>query len=210
MMAKQEPLTFEYLLDWLEGRLSKEETAVTARRVAAASPEVQATVAWLRQFLQASQNVILDTPPETVRHNLQERFEQYAQSRRPPTLWQRLTAALTFDSQQQMALSGARQVSWQTTPRQLVYSSEAAEIALSVLPGMAEGLWTIGGQIFPTGEEIEPDIFAIQLLRDDREFDLTTADDLGEFTFTAVPAGVYDLILSSEKGEILISPLAVK
>ena len=209
-MAQQEPLTFAHLLDWLEGRLSAEETAVTAHRITQADPETQETVAWLRHFLQASQKVTAVTLPSPVRQNLRQRFAQYAASHRPPTLWQRLTAALTFDSRQQMSLAGARQVSWQTAPRQLVYSSEAAEIALSIQPGMAEGLWTVGGQIFPTGGEIDPAVFAAQLLRDGMEFDLTTADDLGEFSFTAVPAATYDLILSSDEAEILINALAIQ
>lgn len=209
-MAQQEPLTFEHLLDWMEGRLSEAETVATARRVAQAGPETQKTVAWLRQFLQTSRKITAAPLPSPVRQNLRRRFAQYAAERRPPTLWQRLTAALTFDSRQQMSLAGARQVSWQTAPRQLIYSSEAAEIALSIQPGMAEGLWTVGGQIFPTGGEIDPAVFAAQLLRGGLEFDLTTADNLGEFSFTAVPAATYDLILSSDQAEILITALAIQ
>ena len=204
--------SFGRLVDWVEGTLGEEEAAVVAADVAQADDKTQAAVVWLRTFFRASESIVLASPPAKVRDILTRRFEAYAQDRRQPGFLQRLIATLTFDGNRQLVLVGAREVGIQASPRQLVYSTDVADIALSIQPQSADDslrpaqgrLLDVAGQVFPN-DDTTPGPFAVQLLQDSTELGLTTTDDLGEFAFTGVPAGTYDIILSNDEAEILIS-----
>jgi hypothetical protein len=202
-MPKSKPPSFARLVDWLEGNLSKEESAAAAAQVAQADEETQATVAWLRTFFRASDTIVLESPPDRVRDVLTRRFEAYAQGRRQPGMLQRLVAALTFDSKQQWAAIGAREVRMQAPPRQFVYSTGTTDIAINIQPQTEGDDLGVSGQVLPGGDG-SPDAFTVQLLQGTTEFGLTTTDELGEFTFATVPAGAYDIVLSNDLAEILI------
>ncbi|MFN8454147.1 MAG: hypothetical protein U0401_05645 [Anaerolineae bacterium] len=205
-MTKSPQLTFARLLDWVEGKLTEEEAAATAAAVAGADETTQATAAWLREFIQLSTNTVLASPPPETRELLMRRFEAYRQKREQPGLLQRLIAALTFDSGMQPATAGLRAAAAQAAPRQLIYSTDAAEIALNIQPRPFDQLLNVSGQIFTT-RAAAPDTFSIQLLRDAVEVSLTTSDELGEFFLEGVPAGVYEMILSTAQVEITIKPI---
>lgn len=202
-MPKSKLIGFARLVDWVEGALDKEEAAAVAGQVAQANGETQATVAWLRTFFQASDTIVLAAPPAKVRDLLTRRFEAYAQDRRQPGFLQRLGASLTFDSKLQLATVSVRDVGMQAPPRQFVFATSIADVALSVRPQADGDSLYVSGQVFSRGD-VSLGAFTVQLLQGTTEFGLTTADDLGEFTFAAVPAGVYDMILSSDQTEILI------
>lgn len=207
-MATATPLTMEQILDWLEGRLSAQEAATVAAQVAVADTALQAQVAWARAFLQASAAVIIETPPPALHQKLQQLFVEHRQQQRAaetqPGFLQRLVAALTFDSFLQPGLAGVR--STQTLDlRQLVYSTTVADIALNVRREWVQGQHTLAGQLLPTSE-LDPATVSVQLFHNDREAGITLADDLGEFAFTNLPAGHYQLILSADQLELLLPP----
>lgn len=199
--------SFSRLLDWLEGKLSAEEAAALAQTVEQ-DPRLCAQVRWLRDFLRLSRETVLAEPPETVRRAAMARFAAYAQSKRSPGLWRTLIATLTSDTWAQLAPAGARAVSLRTTPRQLVYHTELADVALSIHFQAVPATFDLAGQVFPLIEEETE--FVVQLVQEGAERRLVLADDLGRFTLEGLPAGTYELVLSSDAGEIVVGPIELE
>lgn len=207
-MPNSTALNFERLVDWVDGRLSEEEAAAVEKQVATADETARANIAWLRAFARASKAAPLASPPPEVRAELIRRFEAHARERRQPGLFQRLIASLTLDSGSQLVTAGLRSVDAQSSQRQLVYSTEIADVALNVQARLYDKHLDITGQVFPRGQAATV-AFSIQLLRDAAEFGLTTTDELGEFAFEAIPPGAYEIVLSAEQAEILIAPVEI-
>lgn len=208
-MPKSNQLSFERLLDWLEGRLSEEEAEAMAAQVAQADDMTRAEVDWLRAFVRVADRLVLANPPAETHEALRQRFNAHAQGRQPPALLQRFIAQLSFDSSMQLAASGVRAALGDTAARQLVYYSEPADIVLHVRAQGHDGHLEVNGQVLPTSD-VAPDEFSVQLLRQGAEVDLAFSDDLGEFSFEAIPADRYDMILSTDRFEILITPVNLK
>jgi hypothetical protein len=203
-MKKGSTLNWDRLVEWFEGDLSDDEAAILAAQLVA-DGEAQLDEAWLRQFYQASQNVVLADPPTAVTDRLEQRFAIFAQNRRPPSLYQRLLASLSFDSHLTL-VRGARTAASVGDQRQLVYATDLATVALTLQKRDQEQKYDLLGQLLLT-KAGETDLVRVLLLKEESEFDSTLTDDLGEFTLTALPAGSYDLILSSEQYEIKIPAL---
>ena len=204
-MADSEDVQFAKLLDWVEGRLSEEEARAVERQVAAADSATREEVAWLRAFARISEDTVIASPPPQVRQTLTDRFEAYAQSKREPGLLKRLVATLTFDSGLQPAL-GLRTAGTPELQRKCTYSTDAADITISVRLRPHDGLVDIQGRIFPVNST-SPGAFGLQLLDGPSEVATTDANDLGRFTFEAVPPGAYEVLASSERVEIRIPHL---
>ena len=214
-MPRSQSLTFDRLLEWLEGRLSSAESQAFADQVAAADETVQADVAWLRAFLHLSDTIVWEEPPPAVHTALLQHFvEQHKPTQPAPIpatpsvpLWQRLVAALTFDSHLQVGLTGARGAE-QPRTRQLIYSSAVADIAVN-LAHRADNTLTILGQILPMGA-LPPESCAVQVLQGARSMGLVMADDLGEFVFTGLPTGDYGLAVTGDHFELTIPQLTLE
>ncbi len=201
-MSSPEDEEFTRLMDWVEGRLSEEEARAVEEWVAAADEATRADVAWLRAFARVSEDTVIASPPSRVREALVERFDTYAAGKQHPGLLQRLVATLTFDSTMQPA-PGLRAGRTQEAQRQLVYSTDAADVALIVRPRARDGQLDLHGQILPVGSD-DTGVFGVQLLRGSSEVATTATNDLGEFTFEAVPPGVYEVLAGSDRVEIRI------
>src|SRR5919106_6280482 len=143
---------FSELLDWLEGRLLPDDARAVAERLHAADEATQADLDWLRLFLYARQSIQFASPPPSVREALKQRFAAYTEARQPPGLFQRLLATLTFDSRAQPATIGLRSVADEGQQQQLIYTTEAAEIALTVHPSLPNKNFIVNGQVFPAGD----------------------------------------------------------
>ena len=201
--------SFSELLDWLEDRLPIDEAKALAERLQSANVATQADLDWLRLFLQTSHSVQIASPPPGVRETWKQRFAAYAEARQPPGLFQRWLATLTFDSRAQPMTAGLRSATQEGQQRQLIYNTEAAEIALNVHSIRPDKSFTVTGQIFPMGDT-PTQAFSIQLLRDAAEVALAAADELGEFTFADIPAGEYDMVVSGGQYEVVISSLLLQ
>lgn len=200
-MTKDRKLRWEQLVDWNDGQLSAQEAARVETLLAEAGEAAQQDANWLRAFARLRASLILADPPAPVHEQIVARFEAWAEKRRQPGLFQRLVAALSFDSgSQSPALAGLRGAA--TGPRQLIFDSQAVDVAVTIHP--QEAAFDMTGQVFPIDDWAFPGDFSVQLLRDGQEAAITSSDDLGEFTFQGLPAGVYELILSSERGEIVV------
>ena len=207
-MNKSNVPPFAELLDWLEGRLPPDKAQALAERLQSADAATQADLDWLRLFLQARQSVHFASPPPGVRETLKQRFAAYAEAPEPPGPFQRWLATLTFDSRAQPVTAGLRsaQLAQEGQQRQLIYTTEAAEIALNVHSIRPDKDFMVTGQIFPTADS-PTHAFSIQLLRDAGEVALAAADELGEFTFADIPAGEYDMVVSAGQYEVVIPSL---
>ncbi len=195
----------EQLMDWLENRAPAETAAAVAQAVEA-DPQLQEQATWLREFLQLSRSVVLADPPAEVRQAANAAFAAYAEARRPPSLLQRLSAALTADSWQRLSLAGVRNVTLHTDPRQLIYSSDLADVALNVQVQSGGQDIDLDGQIFPL-DDSEPAGFVVQLLHDGVELRLTTSDAAGKFSLAGLPSGQYELVIAGDQAEIELGPL---
>lgn len=212
-------ISFERLTDWTEGRLPEGEAREVAEGVATADEETRRDAEWLRAFVGASEELVLASPPPEVRGELMRRFEAHfrpeagtsvGEERRGPGLFQRLVASLSFDSGMQPAF-GVRSAGGQEGQRQFIYSTDVADIALNFRRRPGEGGLDLDGQIFPAREGTEPSDFAVQLLGNGAtEVGTATTDDLGEFSFESVPTGEYQIIVSGERVEILITPVELR
>jgi hypothetical protein len=205
-MAQSQDVEFTRLVDWVEGRLSGEEARAVEELVAQDSV-ARADVAWLRAFARISEETIIASLPSEVREELIERFEAYAEGKQHPGLLQRLVATLTFDSNLRPAL-GLRAAAVPEPQRQLVYSTDAADVALHVRPRPHDGHFDLNGQIFPVSSA-DSGTFGVQLLEGVSEVATTATNDLNEFTFEAVSPGVYEVLASNERVEIRIPQVAL-
>jgi len=206
-MPNSEDLQFARLVDWVEGRLSEEEARAVERQVAEADRATREEVAWLRAFARISEDTVIASPPLQVRDTLIDRFEAYAEDKRRPGLLKRLVATLTFDSGMQPALS------WRATApellRQFAYSTEAADVAIDVLVRLRDELVDIHGEILPV-DITDSGAFGVHLLAGSSEVATTATNDLGQFSFEAIPPGVYEMMLSSERVEISIPQVELR
>jgi hypothetical protein len=206
-MLEAEDREFARLVDWVEGRLSEEESRAVEEQVAADST-MQADVAWLRAFNLVSEDTVIASPPPEVRGALVERFQEYAERKRRSGSLKRFVARLSFDSDRQPAL-GLRATSTPDPQGEFVYCSEVADIAIGVRLRAHDGLWDCDGQVFPL-DGTDPGAFGARLLEGSSETATTTTNDLGEFSFEAVAPGTYDVLASSDQAEIRLAGVEVR
>jgi len=204
-VARPEKIDFSRLVAWVEGRLSEEERRAIEEQVAAADSATLADIAWLHKFGRAAEGAALESPPAEVRNALVARFEAYAEGRRMPGLLKRAVATLTFDSGLRPAV-GARSVGTQGIRRQLIYSADGLDIALTFWPRARDKNLDIEGQILPR-DDLDLGSFSVQLVQDDTELAITATDELGGFAFESILPGVYTAILSTDLIEVSISPV---
>jgi hypothetical protein len=198
-------IAFSQLVDWVEGRLPEREARAVEEQMAVADSATLADVAWLRKFVRATEARALESPPEEVRSELIARFEAHVQGRQPPGLLKRVVATLTFDDGLRPAM-GVRSVGAQGARRQLVYSADALDVALNLLPRTRDKKFDLNGQVL-SHDDAEFRSFSVQLLQREAELAITTTDELGGFVFESIPPGVYEIILSSERVEVSITPV---
>jgi hypothetical protein len=205
MPGTRKRIAFSQLVDWAEGRLSEEEARAVEERMAVADASTLADVAWLRKFVRATEDSILESPPSEVRSTLIARFKAHADGRRTPDLLKGVVATLTFDGSLRPAV-GARAAGTQGARRQLVYSADALDVALNFLPRARDKNFDLDGQVLPRND-VELGSFSVQLLQGETELGITATDDLGTFAFESIPSGVYEIILSTDQIEVSIAPV---
>jgi hypothetical protein len=198
-------IAFSQLVDWVEGRLPEKEARAVEKQMVVADSTTLADVAWLRKFARATEGSVLESPLPEVRSELIARFKAHAEGQRPPGLFTRIVATLTFDDGLRPAM-GVRSVGAQGTRRQLVYSADALDVALNISPRPRDKKIDLDGQLL-SQNDAELGSFSVQLLQSETELAITATDDLGGFVMESIPPGEYELILSSERVEVSIKPV---
>lgn len=198
-------LDFEYLADWADGRLPEAESRAVEERLQWADSATRADAEWLGAFARAARDVVLEDPPPGQRGELAETFEAYAKGRRQSGPIKRLAATLSFGGGMR-PVAGVRSAASRESQGQLIYATEAADIAINYRRRPGNRGLDLEGQVFPNEEE-GAGVFGVQLLSGTDEVGITATDELGEFAFRGVEPGEYQILISSEEVEILISPV---
>ena len=206
-MPQRRRIRFGRLLDWLEGRLPAAESNKVSEEVEVADDTTLADLGWLRLFDQIQASTALTSAPPALRQIVAQHFGPASRLRLSPT--RLLVAALRFDSAAQPVAVAARAVAAPATTRQLLFTTDAVDIALNVHRRLRDVRLKLSGQVFPSATA-EHDMFNIQLLRGVEEVARATTDDLGEFGFDAVPPGEYHMLLSADTLGIMITPLELR
>jgi hypothetical protein len=205
MPGPRKRIAFSQLVEWVEGRLTEKEARAVEEQVAVADGATLADVAWLRKFLKATEDSVLQSPPPEVRSTLISRFMAHAEGRRTPGLLKRVVATLTFDGGLRPAV-GVRSAGTQGARRQLVYSADDLDVALNFLPRARDKNFDLDGQVLPR-DDVELGSFSVQLLQSETELGITATDELGAFAFESIPSGVYEIIISTDRVEVSIAPV---
>ena len=207
MAEPEKKVNFAVLVEWMEGRLSEHEASRVEEALARADDDTLADAAWLRKFFEATDNVLIESPPQEVRDTLVDVFEAKARDQRKPGFVERVVGVLAFDSNMQPAV-GLRAVDSQRSRRQLIFHLDTFDLAINLLARGSDRDLDLDGQILPN-EGAEPELFSVQLLCDGAEQAMAAVDEFGSFTIQRIPPGGYELVLSADQIEILITPLDV-
>jgi hypothetical protein len=202
-MAGQREITIEQLIDWAEGRFSESEAAQIAAQLAAADAETQAQAAWLQAFMKVSAYIVLASPPAGVRQALDARFAEATAAQRPPSIFQRFVGALQFDSSFQPAFDGVRGT--EDTTRELLFSTPQLDVALNVQARPQDDRLDLLGQLLTNDASIDPSQLLVEISRhESSKVKAAMADEFGEFSFSGLKVGHYQMVISGAQLEIVI------
>jgi hypothetical protein len=135
----------------------------------------------LRQTIGLMRADTLENPPTALVESARNIFPSRKKSREPaPSFVRRVVASLSFDSLTAGPAFGLRS---QSSGRQLIYSTETADIELRVSPenevaGQILGATCEHGEVNLAGESFSAS---------------ATLNELCEFSFGSVPAGIYKI-----------------
>jgi len=151
----------------------------------------------LRQAIGLMRIDNVENAPASLIKNAKAMFRNRGANREPSRL-ARVLAALTFDSLTAKPAFGLR--SGASAGRQLVYSTEIADVDLRLSPQSGE--WEIAGQILGASEsrgkvKLVSDTFSAS----------ADLNELAEFGFQSVPSGSYTMFVDLPELEIEIPPL---
>jgi hypothetical protein len=195
--------TFDRLIDWLDDRLPADQAARLSERAAAGGPELERTVAWLRAYLAAAGRIHFRTSP-ALQTRLAALFTDRERGRPLSVMIRRYVAELVSDSGVRANQAGLRGAS--DAPRQLLFSSDVADIVLSM--SATNGATLLHGQIFPNTEE-PADRLLIQLFQDSIEVRMTVTDGTGHFEFANLPPGAYALVAVGNALEVQTAAITI-
>ena len=205
MAGPKKRIAFSQLVDWVEGRLPERGARAVEEQAANADAATLADIDWLRKFVRAADEGVLETPPPDVKNTLIASFEAHAEGRPTPGLLKRLVATLTFEGGLRPAV-GVRSAGAHGARRQLVYSADALDVALNFLPRARGKKFDLNGQVLAQ-DDVELGSFCVQLLQSATELAITATDDLGSFVIESIPPGMYELVLSTDRLEVSITPV---
>lgn len=190
------------LIEYVQHTLPSEGCMEVERHLAQPCPRCQTIIARFEQmwkFLHLPKIASQAPPPEVL-----QRMLAVFQVERPS--WsQRISAALQFDSFRQLALSPVRGV---TQARQMLFSAPGVDIDLRVTP--EDGAASVRGQVLSANEVDRQgwqEIISVSLCQAGEVIAHTQTDEWGQFSFSYVPTGTYDLLVSYGETQITVEHL---
>ncbi len=191
-------VSFEQLVDLVEGRLSPEERMLAQSHVSGCRA-CSEQVGWLERTLALMREDEGEDAPSYVVGRAKGLFRPRAAVERPG-IARRLVAALRFDSAQQPSLAfGVRSVL--PAPRQLLYNVGDYDLDVHVIE---QG----SGHVI-SGQLLGPINGGSVYLRGAMGAVQTELNDLQEFVLPAVPPGSYTLQLESGEVSVQVPELGV-
>lgn len=197
--------TLTNLMEYVENLLTEKERARVKAHLEQPCPRCQETLVHLEQMRQLLYQPKLPSqaPPATV---LQRMVSAFHTTR--PSWLQRVQAALLFDSSQQLSLAPVRGL---PQARQMLFRASGVDIDLRVT--QEDGAASIHGQVLSGDEEAEAgrlDTVTVSLQQAGEIVAHTQTDEWGQFTFSYVPTGVYDLLVSYGEMQIAVENLLLE
>lgn len=197
-------LTYETLLNYLEGHLSVEQRDEAHAHLNGPCESCQRRHVLLQTVLRSAAKDQTTPPPASVLKLAIDIPLTHSKDTQPGLLT-RLIAALTFDSHLQLSSALTRGAARE---RQMLFSADQVDIDLQV-KSVREGHDLIG-QILT--ETASGNIHAFVSLQGNmgQFLKATETDPKGQFTFRGIPAGLYDLIFDLENQEVAVMGVEVK
>lgn len=200
--------SFERLIDYLDGRLTRTETDSVAAHLIAGCEACAENRRWYErvQAVAASDDSI--EPPPWV---LKRAVKLFGSKPARPRVIERIgsvVASLVFDSLARPALAGVR--STETANRQLLYLAGDYSIDLQIASSGETRLDLIGQVLRDEGMAFESVAgLSLQLMSGDETIAATVTNEMGEFSISQIDQGEYDLRVETARGSIIVSGLPV-
>jgi hypothetical protein len=178
MLFGSEHISFEQLLDLIEGRLSPDDEA-RARAHLAACPHCTTELASTHRLVNTMRaDELEDAPPHVIARAV--RLMRPAPSQ--PSLLRRVLATLAFDSAQVQPSFGLR--SGTPTARQMLFNADTHDLDVRITP--INDHWFVTGQVLGPGADGRVELRGPATVQ-------TTLNELSEFSLPLVPTGTYTL-----------------
>ena len=199
---------FERLIDYLDGRLTSAEATRVSEHLDSACNRCAANREWYERIhlIAASDDSI--KPPPWVFNRAIRIFENRREKTGVIERIGRLAASLVFDSMAQPALAEVR--STEADTRQLLYRAGDYNVDLQITPS-DQSRAHLTGQILREGEAAFESVagISLELTRAGEAVLSTSANQMGEFAFSDIVQGEYDLMIETPEGSITVPELPV-
>jgi hypothetical protein len=188
--------TFRQLVDWVEGRLTRRDATEVGAAVDRGGPDVERTVAWIRDFIELGRRHPLPTPPPIVRQRLRQSFGRH-NGQLPPL--RRETADLMFDSRDDAVVAGVRGGPSLDDGYRLAFASESVGVLVDVLPASDRTVDLEGQVLTPDGSA---PVWEVTVHHPRGRRTDSGGDRNGSFSIDDVPLDVISLRLSNGEVEL--------
>lgn len=196
---------FERLIDFLDDRLDEAEASRMAAHLSTNCNTCVETRNWYLQVKSIAASDDSSAPPAWVFKRAVRIFETGHKPRLAARVGQAI-ASLVFDSFARPALAGVR--STETANRQLLYSAGDYTVDLQVASA-EHARADLMGQVLMEGEAAFDAVSGLKLdiARGGKVVFSVKTDGMGEFKFSGLEYGVYDLRVELPEGSITIPDL---
>ncbi len=190
------------LIEHILHTLSSEERLEVERHLALPCLRCQTIVSRFEQVWEIlrAPKIVSQAPPLPVLQRMVSVFQMERFS------WsQRISAVLQFDSFRQLSLSPVRGV---TQARQMLFSASGVDIDLRVTP--EDGAVSVRGQVLGANDVDRQgwqEAILVCLQQAGEVIACTRTDEWGQFLFSYVPTGTYDLLVSYRQTQIAVENL---
>jgi hypothetical protein len=175
-------LNAEVALDLVEGRLDQKQQSFWKQHIEICKDCAQDVERW-QHFKAELKGTHLESAPEEDLNNAIQVFQPPAGER--SSAFRSVVAAIVFDSFLQPAMAGVRGTS-ALQARQVVMRADDFDIHVKIW-GDQDRRQMIG-QLLPRESQDVVPAARFHLLRNGEKIESTTTDEIGEFSFTDVPA----------------------
>jgi len=189
-------IPFDRLVDLAEGRLSPDEQ-MRVQAHASTCSRCAPQLAWLERVIGLMRNSDYEEPPPGLAGEIAREFDAY--STPMPTLRERITAVLQFDSAQLPFAMGRR--SGSSVERQLLFSTGTLDVEVRIT--QANTHWEVSGQV------LNADVQGLAELHGPSGDIRADLNEVGEFLLTPVPRGKYALVLQLTATVIAIPGISI-
>lgn len=198
--------TFEALIDFADNQLAPEAASSVETHVGAGCASCRTTIDWFSGFAAAASADLVE-PPVWLTRKAVALFAQ-RQKEGIVSKLSRMVASLVFDS-----LAGSASPDFVPARsaavggRQLLFTALPFDVDLLVSPGDAPRTVAVSGQVLAT-DSVEFAIVSgleVEFIRDEKKVASAVTSDFGEFSVDSMAPGSYDVRISDNTREIVLS-----